>query len=77
LPALYGVQTDRKEASKMPDTIKLRGKTLRGKNRLNRGGTDWLVVRRTESKLFVQSLAVGQREMFWIDLPVDQHVEVI
>jgi hypothetical protein len=61
----------------MSEVVTLRGKTLRGKNRLNRGGEQWLVVRRTERSLFVQSLAVGQREMFWIDQPVDPHTEVI
>ena len=68
------------------DIIELRGKTLRGKNRIARGGVSWKIVRFIEDSNFigpavpgvmVESVQVGQRESFWISLPTDSHMEVI
>ena len=48
------------------NVMRLRGKTLRGKNRIARGGEYWRVVRHDVARVFVMSEKVGEREAFWI-----------
>ena len=60
----------------------LRGKTLKGKNRIHNGGKFWQVVRTefdvrsSKSKTLLQSMKDG-KQMFWADTINDQHVERI
>lgn len=58
--------------------IHLQGITLRGKNRINRGGIAWMV-RRIDSEwgLFVESIQKGQKECFWMRENNDPHVKRI
>jgi hypothetical protein len=59
------------------DVIRLKGKTLKGKNRINRGGDDWKIVAFHEDHgALLQSIKVGQREMFWLNSP-DQNVQIV
>lgn len=59
-------------------TLTLRGRTLRGKNRIARGGTKWQVLARGPSgTMFVRSEQVGFRECFWMRDLSDPHVEII
>lgn len=55
----------------------LKGKTLRGKNRIRRGGSSWRV-RAYDDRwgVLVESLEAGEREMFWFNPSGDPHVEV-
>ena len=56
-------------------TVRLRGVTLRGKNRVARGGESWLVVRHCAKwGFFLVSASVGERECFWATLPNDPNV---
>jgi hypothetical protein len=58
-------------------TIRIKGKTLRGKNRINRGGEEWRVTRWSEEwGCFLESVAKGPVECFWASLPYDQHVRL-
>lgn len=60
------------------DALRLKGKTLRGKNRINRGGEFWIVAgNNPRFGLFLESVAVGRRECFWMQAPSDPHVEVV
>lgn len=59
--------------------IHLQGITLRGKNRINRGGITWIVhsIRSNPDEMFVQSLKKGNREMFWMLEKGDPNVKRI
>jgi hypothetical protein len=63
------------------DVIRLKGKTLRGRNRITRGGSLWRVVQSQDSfggrQWFVESVEKGPRECFWIKERRDDHVEII
>lgn len=67
--------------------IHLVGITLKGKNRIDRGGHTW-IVRKTNSEikiegfankpmLLVESLKKGHREMFWMQPEGDPNVKRI
>lgn len=59
-------------------TIRLKGTTQHGKNRINRGGELFRVVRYSEGYgYFLESVDGGVRERFWARLPKDTHVAVI
>jgi hypothetical protein len=48
-------------------SMTLKGKTLKGKNRINRGGHTWMVKAITEEwGLLMESVQRGEREMFWM-----------
>lgn len=64
--------------------VRLKAKTLRGKNRIDRGGEIWWV-RQMRGKTngppevqewLVESVIHGPQEMFWITRPSDPHVEI-
>lgn len=53
----------------------LDGITLKGKNRINRGGRAWMVRRiDTTWGLLMESVQRGQREMFWMLPKNDRNV---
>lgn len=48
-------------------SMTLAGITLKGKNRINRGGHTWMVKSiSTEFGLLMESVQKGDREMFWM-----------
>lgn len=54
--------------------IHLTGKTVRGKNRINRGGVTWMVVEVVGNRLRVESLTKKKKEMFWMQDNGDPHM---
>lgn len=57
--------------------VVVRGLTLRGKNRVNRGGDTYHVVTYSDRYgYFLRSVRSGDRECFWAQLPHDPHVVV-
>ncbi len=54
----------------------LKGKTLKGKNRINRGGRSWMVkLTHPVFGLCMESIEKGNREMFWMLPTNDPHVQ--
>lgn len=59
-------------------TVTLKGRSHRGKNRIDRGGDTFRVESYSEGYgHFLRSETVGQRECFWAWLPDDPNVTVI
>lgn len=61
-------------------TIHLRGLTLRGKNRIMRGGHTWLVMdvrpyQTVTDRMLMMSVSKGEKETFWMDTSNDQHMQ--
>lgn len=56
----------------------LQGITLKGKNRINRGGISWMVKFKNRTfGLCMQSVQKGEHEMFWMLPKNDPHVRRI
>lgn len=57
--------------------LTLKGKTVRGKNRIRRGGDNWTVIDSQESNFMLVESVSNPRELFWMKKHNDPNVEVV
>lgn len=60
------------------DRVRLKGKTLRGKNRIRRGGEIWLVIEKRSSLGLLMESCRNNLDLFWmLDRTSDPNMEVV
>jgi len=60
------------------DTVTLRGKSRKGKNRVHENGPEWRVERVLPGRVLVRPVRVGREAQWrWVDLPVDVDMEIL
>ena len=70
---------------KLGDKITLKGKSLKGKNRIGQHGKEWEVVLITPTRVCLVSMnktfkmpdKTWSTDMRWIDLPTDRDFEIV